>query len=50
VPPKVGQDAFANLASSYKKLILFSHSGHHPMETETDAVEDEIINFIETFQ
>jgi pimeloyl-ACP methyl ester carboxylesterase len=50
VPPNVGQDALANLASPYKKLILFSHSGHHPMETETDAVEDQIINFIETFQ
>ena len=50
VPSNVGQDALANLASSYKKLILFSHSGHHPMETETDAVEDEIINFIETFK
>lgn len=48
VPPNVGQDAMANLGSSYRKLILFSHSGHHPMETETDGVEDEIINFIET--
>ena len=50
VPPNVGQAAVANLGSSYKKLVLFSHSGHHPMETETDPVEDEIINFVETFK
>jgi pimeloyl-ACP methyl ester carboxylesterase len=50
VPPNVGQSALANLGSSYKNLVLFSHSGHHPMETETDQVEDEIINFVETFK
>jgi pimeloyl-ACP methyl ester carboxylesterase len=50
VPPNVGQAAMANLGSSYKKLVLFSHSGHHPMETETNQVEDEIINFVETFK
>jgi len=50
VPPKVGEDAMNSLGSSYKKLVLFSHSGHHPMETETDEAENEIINFIETFQ
>lgn len=50
VPPGVGEDGMKNLGSAYKKLVLFSHSGHHPMETETDLVEDEIINFVETFK
>jgi hypothetical protein len=50
VPPNVGQEAMDNLGASYKKLVLFSRSGHHPMETETDEVEDEIINFIEIFK
>ena len=50
VPPGVGEDGLTNLGSSYKKLVLFPHSGHHPMETDTDLVEDEIINFIETFK
>jgi pimeloyl-ACP methyl ester carboxylesterase len=50
VPPDVGEDGLTNLGSSYKKLVLFPHSGHHPMETDTDLVEDEIINFIETFK
>ena len=50
VPPDVGEDGITNLGSSYKKLVLFPHSGHHPMETDTDLVEDEIINFVETFK
>jgi pimeloyl-ACP methyl ester carboxylesterase len=50
VPPNVGEDGIANLGSSYKKLVLFPHSGHHPMETDTDLVEDEIINFVEAFK
>jgi pimeloyl-ACP methyl ester carboxylesterase len=50
VPPAVGENAIANLGSAYKKMVLCPHSGHHPMETDTDLVEDEIINFIQTFR
>ena len=50
VPPDVGEDGITNLGSAYKKLVFFPHSGHHPMETDTDLVEDEIINFIEAFK
>jgi pimeloyl-ACP methyl ester carboxylesterase len=50
VPPVVGIDGITNLGSSYKKLVLFPHSGHHPMETDTDLVEDEIISFVDTFK
>jgi pimeloyl-ACP methyl ester carboxylesterase len=50
VPPVVGEDGITNLGSSYKKLVLFPHSGHRPMETDTDLVEDEIINFVDTFK
>jgi pimeloyl-ACP methyl ester carboxylesterase len=50
VPPDVGEDGITNLGSSFKKLVLFPHSGHHPMETDTDLVEEEIINFIEAFK
>jgi pimeloyl-ACP methyl ester carboxylesterase len=49
VPPAVGENAMANL-SGYKKMVLCPHSGHHPMETDTDLVEDEIIGFIENFK
>src|SRR4030095_8089360 len=47
VPTEVAQDAMVHLGSSYKELVLFSHSGHHPMETETDEVEDDVIRFVE---
>jgi len=50
VPPVVGEDGITNLGSSYKKLVLFPHSGHHPMETDANLVEDEIIYFIEAFK
>ena len=50
VPAGVGENAMANLGCSFKKLVLCAHSGHHPLETDTDLVEDEIINFIETFR
>ena len=48
VPPIVGQEAMGRLGSSYKELVLFSHSGHHPLETETDEVENQVMHFIET--
>jgi hypothetical protein len=50
VPPGVGENAMANLGSAYKKMVLCPHSGHHPMQTDTDLAEDEIIHFIETFK
>ena len=50
VPPVLGEDGMRNLGSSNKKLVLFPHSGHHPMETDADLVEDEIINFVDTFK
>jgi pimeloyl-ACP methyl ester carboxylesterase len=50
VPPDVGEDGLENLGSFYKKLVLFRHSGHHPMETDTDLVENEIMSFIEAFK
>ena len=50
VPAAVGENAMVNLGSAYKKMVLCPHSGHHPMETDTNLVEDEIINFIESFK
>jgi pimeloyl-ACP methyl ester carboxylesterase len=50
VPPALGYDAANHLGSAYKKLVFFPHSGHRPMQDDTDAVEDEIIGFIEQFK
>jgi pimeloyl-ACP methyl ester carboxylesterase len=47
VPPAVGEDGIENLGSSNKKLVFFPHSGHRPMETDTDSVENEIIHFVD---
>jgi pimeloyl-ACP methyl ester carboxylesterase len=47
VPPVVGEDGIENLGSSNKKLVFFPHSGHRPMDTETDSVENEIIRFVD---
>lgn len=50
VPPSLGDDALKHLGSSYKKLIIYPHSGHRPMQGDTDAVEDDIISFVEQFR
>jgi len=50
VPPSLGDDALKHLGSNYKRLIIYPHSGHRPMQGDTDAVEDDIISFIEQFK
>ena len=50
VPVGVANDAISHLSSSYKRLVLFSHSGHRPIQTESENVESEISGFIEQFK
>ena len=50
VPIGVANDALAHLSSSYKKIVLFPHSGHRPIETEPQNVQAEISGFIEQFK
>jgi pimeloyl-ACP methyl ester carboxylesterase len=50
VPSSLGLDAERNLGSEYKKLVIYPHSGHRPMQGDTDAVEDDIIAFVERFK
>lgn len=50
VPPSLGDDALKYLGSNFKKLIIFPHSGHRPMQGDTDAVEDDIISFVDQFK
>lgn len=50
VPPSLGQDALKHLGSNYKKLIVYPHSGHRPMQGDTDAMENDIIAFVEQFK
>lgn len=46
VPPRFAQDAFDNLGSSVKRLVIFEKSGHSPMATEADLFAEEVIEFI----
>lgn len=50
VPASVGDDALKHLGSAYKKLIIYPHSGHRPMQGDTEALEDDIISFVEQFK
>jgi pimeloyl-ACP methyl ester carboxylesterase len=50
VPIGVANDAINHLSSSYKKLVIFSHSGHRPIQSEPEIVQAEISSFIEQFK
>lgn len=47
VPPAVGQDLLNRISSTDKRLVILNRSGHDPYLTEPDAVNEEIIRFIE---
>lgn len=48
VPVVSGQHALQQLGSAYKKLVMMPHSGHTPMNGDTDFFAETVINFIET--
>lgn len=45
VPPRLGADAFSQVQSVDKELVIFERSGHSPMDNEPDAY----VNAIEAF-
>ena len=47
VPPAVGQEVIDKVRSRDKKMVLFERSGHDPYFTEPDAVNAEVISFVE---
>jgi len=47
VPPELGYDAFNNVSSTIKKIVLLEKSGHSGMNNQPEKVSDEIIQFIE---
>jgi proline-specific peptidase len=48
VPQISGTHALQQLGSPYKKLVMMPHSGHTPMNGDTDLFASTVINFIET--
>lgn len=47
VPIGFAQEAFDNLGSSEKELVIFENSGHSPMYNEPDLFADQVIQFID---
>ena len=50
VPWQVGEDAQKNLGSAYTRFVIFPHSGHRPIQSDTDSAENEIITFVDRFK
>ena len=46
VPIKFAQEAFDNLGSTEKDLVIFDRSGHSPMANEPDLFAEVVIQFI----
>ncbi|WP_158655075.1 alpha/beta fold hydrolase [Flavivirga eckloniae] len=46
VPPKFAQEAYDNLGSSTKELVIFERSGHSPMSSEPELFSETVIDFI----
>ncbi len=47
VPPSIAQEAYDNLGSSVKRLVIFEKSGHSPMGSEVDQFPEEVNLFID---
>ena len=50
VPVQLAQQAYDNIGSIDKEIILYPQSGHSPMVTEPDPFASDIIRFIEQFR
>ncbi|MGB1038410.1 MAG: alpha/beta fold hydrolase [Bacteroidia bacterium] len=48
VPPSLAYDAYNNVSSSFKKIVIFEKSAHSPMDTEWEAFNKEVVDFIES--
>lgn len=47
VPFSFAQEAYDNLGSSIKELVIFQKSGHSPMSNEADLFAGEVIRFMD---
>ena len=48
VPLELGQDAYNEISSEAKELIIFEQSGHSPMFNEPEQFSFSVINFIQS--
>ncbi|MEW7292072.1 alpha/beta fold hydrolase [Aquimarina sp. 2304DJ70-9] len=47
VPATFAQEAYDNLGSNIKELVIFERSGHAPMLSESDQFAEELIKFMD---
>jgi pimeloyl-ACP methyl ester carboxylesterase len=47
IPATFGQEAFDNIGTTTKKLVIFERSGHSPLNMESSLFAQEVITFIE---
>ncbi len=47
VPPQLGVDAYNEVSSAQKKLVIFESSGHSPMDNEWEKFTQEVIEFVD---
>ncbi|WP_235294965.1 alpha/beta fold hydrolase [Portibacter lacus] len=50
VPAELGVQAFENIDTEDKKLVIFEESGHSPMTNEAKLFNGEVISFIEQYK
>lgn len=50
VPPFYAQEAYENLGSEEKTLVIFERSAHAPMFTEADAFAEAVLRFMDQHQ
>jgi len=46
VPPQLGVDAFNEVSTAFKKIVIFNQSGHSPMNHEPELYVTEIADFV----
>ncbi len=50
VPTKFAQEAFDQLGSTHKELLIFERTGHSPLESEPDLFAKKVIEFINEYR
>lgn len=46
----LGESAFEHVNTTEKELVLFEHSGHSPMDTESDLFVEEVLEFVVAYR
>jgi pimeloyl-ACP methyl ester carboxylesterase len=50
VPPALADDVLSKVSSTFKKKVIFEKSAHDPYLTESEKLNIEVVDFIDTFK